>query len=335
MDVLSDLFSSIRIGGSVLAEIRCGGEWGIDMESGDGIPFFYVIDGGCWLLGGETPAKLGKGDLVVAMHWPPHALASSPDSPLQTARDLIAENGREFWTGGTLGRPNILNAGAAEKEVTILSGVFSLNGRGASILIDQLPPLMHLTVEDQDLAPQLKIALEFIHHESLVARPGYVAVATRLMDLLFIQVLRLAITQPTVPIGLLAGIADPSVSRALAAIHAAPHSDWTVAALAREAFLSRTTFAERFKQMVGITPVQYVVRWRMTIAEDLLARSDQTIEQIRTRLGYDSSFVFARSFRAHSGMSPREYRLSRRKVDAARPLAARRDVTPETADPRA
>lgn len=311
MDVLSDLFSSIRIDGSVLAEIRCGGDWGIDMETGDGIPFHYVIEGGCWLLGKE-PIKLSKGDLVVAMHWPSHALASAPDSPLQTARELVAANGLEFWTSGTLGRPNILIAGADEKDVTILSGIFSLKGRAAAILIDQLPALIHLSTREQDLEPQLRMALEFIHQESLGTRPGYIAVATRLMDLLFIQVLRSAITQPSVPIGLLAGLADPSVSRALAAIHASPSTDWTVADLAREAFLSRTTFAERFKEMVGISPIQYVVRWRMTIAEDLLARSDLTIEQIRTRLGYGSSFVFARAFRAHSGLAPREYRLSRR-----------------------
>ncbi|HEY0685605.1 MAG TPA: AraC family transcriptional regulator [Steroidobacter sp.] len=317
MDVLSDIFSSIRIDGSVLAEIRCGGDWGIDMESGHGIPFYYVIEGQCWLLGEARPVQLSKGDLVVAMHWPRHALASFPDSPLQTARDLIASNGSEFWTGGTLGRPNILRAGNAEPDVTILSGVFSLKGRGAAILIDQLPAMMHLSVEEQNLAPQLKMALDFIHHESQATRPGYVAVATRLMDLLFIQVLRSAITQPSVPIGLLAGLADPHVSRTLAAVHASPSTDWTVATLAREAFLSRTTFAERFKQMVGITPIQYVVRWRMTIAEDLLARSDLTVEQIRLRLGYASSFVFARAFRAHSGLAPREYRLACRQRDVS------------------
>lgn len=321
MDVLSDLLSSLRIDGSVLAEIRCGGEWGIDMQTGDGIPFHYLVEGSCWLLGGKAPVQLSQGDLVVAMQWPSHALASSVQSPLQTARDLITASGLEFWTSGTLDQPNILNAGSEEKDVTILSGIFSLKGRAAAILTDQLPPLMHLATEGQELGPQLKMALEFIHLESQGTRQGYMAVATRLMDLLFIQILRSAMSQPGVPIGLLAGLGDPSISRALAAIHATPATDWTVAALSREAFLSRTTFAERFKQVVGITPIQYVTRWRMTIAEDLLARSDMTIEQIRTRLGYGSSFVFARAFRAHTGAAPREYRLSRRSTGETEELS--------------
>ena len=314
IDVLSDLLSSIRIDGSVLSEIRCGGDWGIDMETGDGIPFHYVTEGECWLIGDEEPRKLSAGDIAVAMHWPRHALGSAPDSPLLTARELVARNEMKFWTGGTLDRPNILDAGAERKDVTILSGIFSLKGRGAKLLIDRLPPMMHLTVEEQHLAPQLKMALDFIHYESQAIRPGYIAVASRLMDLLFIHVLRSAISQPDVSIGLLAGLVDPNISRALGAIHANPSNRWTVASLSREAGMSRTTFAERFRQVIGTTPIQYLSRWRMTIAEDLLARSNQTVEQIRSQLGYDSSFVFARAFRAHSGSSPREYRLASRQM---------------------
>lgn len=316
MDVLSEIFSSIRIDGSVLAEIRCGGEWGIDMESGDGIPFHYIIEGQCWLLDAAgQPTHLSEGDLVVATHWPTHALASSPDSPLVTARELITASGLQFWTGGTLDQPNIIHAGNEDVEVRILSGIFSLKGRRTAILIDQLPPLIHFGVQDENLTPHLGMALEFIQYESQASRPGYIAVASRLMDLLFIQVMRSAITQRTVPIGLLAGLADPNISRALAAVHASPASNWTVATMAREAGLSRTTFAERFRQVIGVTPVQYVIRWRMTIAEDLLAGTDISIEQIRTRVGYESSFAFARAFRAHNGYSPREYR---RSVQAAK-----------------
>ncbi|MBB6125231.1 AraC family transcriptional regulator [Sphingobium subterraneum] len=314
-DVLSDLLSLIRIDGSVLSEVRCGGEWGIDMESGNGVPFHYVTEGECWLISNEKPRKLSKGDMVIAMHWPRHALSSSPNGPLLTARELVARNEMTFWTGGTLDRPNILQAGTEEKDVSILSGIFSLNGRGAKLLIDQLPSMMHLQVEEQHLAPELKMALDFIHYESQIKRPGYIAVASRLMDLLFIQVLRSAISQPDVSIGLLAGLVDPNISRTLSAIHAAPSHHWTVASLAREAGMSRTGFAERFRQVIGVTPIQYLTRWRMTIAEDLLVQSNETIEHIRTRLGYDSGFVFARAFRAHSGVSPREYRIARRQAD--------------------
>jgi len=313
MDVLSEIFSAIRVSGSALAEIRCGGGWGIDMETDTiGIPFYHVTEGGCWLLHGPEATRLSEGDLVVAMHWPRHALASAIDSPLETARELINSNDSVFWTGGTLQRPNILSAGTGDKDVRILAGLFSLEGRGSATLIGQLPSMLRLSAGDENLSPQLSMALEFIHHESQSTRPGYIAVAGRLMDLLFIQILRSALTQPTVPIGLLAGLADPHINRALSAIHATPDAQWTVANLAKQAGLSRTIFAERFRAMVGATPIQYVTRWRMTIAEDLLSRTDLGIEIIRTRLGYASGFVFARAFRAHSGLSPRDYRLSKK-----------------------
>ena len=276
------------------------------------------MEGQCWLLGGDVPTPLSAGDLVVAMHWPRHALASSPESPLQAFRDFLLSSGSELWAGGTSSRPKVLQVGHEKADVTILTGVFSLKGRGAKILIDQLPDLMHLHVNDEDLAPQLKMVWEFIHYENKAARHGYVAVASRLMDLLFIQILRSAVKHPKVRIGFLAGLADPSISRALTVIHTSPSNCWTVAMLAREACLSRTTFAERFKQMVGVTPIQYVTRWRMIIAEDLLRQTDLTIEHVRDRLGYGSGFVFARAFRAHSGLSPRDYRRSIQSANRAR-----------------
>lgn len=312
MDVLSEIFSAIRVSGSALAEIQCGGEWGIDMGSDTiGIPFYHVIEGTCWLVTSDETTRLLPGDLAVAMHWPQHALASHPANPLVTARDLVNSNNSVFWTGGTLQRPNILRAGSGGNDVRILCGLFSLEGRGSATIISQLPSLLHLSANDDSLGAQLRMALEFIHHESQVTQPGYVAVASRLMDLLFIQLLRSALNRPSVPIGLLAGLADPQINRALSAIHAAPAKRWTVGSLALQSGMSRTVFAERFKLLIGTTPIQYVTHWRMTIAEDLLSRSEERIEVIRSQLGYESGFVFARAFRAHTGQSPRQFRLSK------------------------
>lgn len=310
MDVLSEILALIRINGSVLAEIQCGGTWGLDMGRGDGIPFHYVTEGECWLISGMAPTRLSPGDLVVAPHWPFHALASSPEHPLVMLSTVIAANGLPAWKGGTLDRPLVIRAGDDRHNVRILSGVFTLEGRGAAMLIEQLPALLHVGAQAEGLAPQLGTALDFIRQEGAVTRPGYVAVATRLMDLLFIQILRVVITQPMAKIGILAGLADAHVGRALAAIHANPAGPWTVANLATEAGLSRTVFAERFRQTVGSTPIQYVNRWCLMAAEEMLARPGIPIDIIRRQLGFGSSFAFARAFRAYRGISPREYRIA-------------------------
>jgi AraC-like DNA-binding protein len=181
----------------------------------------------------------------------------------------------------------------------------------------QLPPLMRLGVQDGSTTPQLKMALEFIEYESEAIRPGYVAVADRLMDLLFIQILRSAMLQPTSNMGIFLGLTDANISRALEAIHTSPAENWTVARLAREAGQSRTIFAQRFREIVGVPPMKYVSQWRLTIAEDLLTQSDLSIEAIRSRLGFGTSFAFARAFSARCGMSPREFRRISRSLNQA------------------
>lgn len=310
MDVLSDLLASMRIDGSVLAELRCGGDWGIDLEEGDGIPFHYILKGHCWLLGLPEPSRLGPGDLVVAPHWRRHVLASSVDQPTTRIRSMIASSGLPLWTGGTLDRPLLMHAGTGDGEVRIVSGVFSVAGRGARLLIAQLPPLLHLEADTEGLVPHFLTAMDFIRQESAVIRPGYRAVASRLMDLLFIQIVRAAMTRPGTEIGLLGGLADPHLSRALAAIHAQPARSWTVAELAAEAGLSRTRFSDRFRRVVDMSPIAYLSRWRMILAEELLARPGTRIEDVRMQLGFSSGFSFARAFRAHSGQTPRDYRKS-------------------------
>jgi AraC family transcriptional regulator, alkane utilization regulator len=323
MDVLSEILTPIRISGSVLSEIECGGMWGIGMGLGvamgfrGGIPFHYLTEGRCWLLDGNSPTLLMPGDLVVAPHWPFHALASSPSQPCTLITEVIAANGLPAWKGGTLDQPLLIKAGSAGADVRILSGVFTLTGRGAGVLIDQLPAMLHLRAQDEGLVPQLRTALDFIRQESAATRPGYLAVAARLMDLLFIQILRAAITQPTVNIGFLAGLSDEHIGRTLAAIHLNPAGPWTVAKLAAEARHSRTTFAERFKGVVGLTPMQYVNQWRISRAEHLLARPGTSIDAVRRELGFSSGFAFARAFRAQRGVSPREFRLSLQKARTA------------------
>jgi len=317
VDVLSEILSSIRISGSVLAEIACGGAWGIDMGLGDGVPFHYLTEGRCWLMDGGSPTLLLPGDLVVASRWTFHALASSPEHPCLPITEVIAANGLPAWKGGTLDQPLLIKAGTPGGEVRILSGVFTLTGRGAGVLIEQLPTILHLRAQDEGLVPQLRTALDFIRQESAVARPVFVAVAARLMDLLFIQILRAAITQPTVNIGFLAGLSDGHIGRALAAIHANPAGQWTVATLAAEARHSRTIFAERFRRVVGLTPMQYVNQWRIARAEQLLARPETSIDAVRRELGFSNSFAFARAFRAQRGMSPREFRLLMQKFRTA------------------
>lgn len=316
MDVLSDILAFSHVSGAVLAEVDCRGDWAIDMLDSEiagefqhhAMPFHYVIEGEGYLLRDGSCMPVGMGDLIVAPSWPRHAVVSDPALPQASIVDIIAENGFEAWDGGTINRPLRFVAGKGESNTRLLSGVFRIKGHAVSMLLKELPSLMKLSINDKTLDEQFATALSFIRQEATEIRPGYVAVAGRLTDLLFIQILRSCMATSEADVGVLAALSDRSIARALAAIHDSPATPWTVSSLAAQAHLSRTLFAERFRNLVRLTPIQYVNRWRMVVAQDLLLTSDLPIGEIQLRLGFSSGFTFSRVFRQITGTNPRAYR---------------------------
>nr|MBP8672200.1 AraC family transcriptional regulator [Sphingobium sp.] len=305
MDVLSEILALSHVSSSVLSEIDCRGDWAIDMldksvaatSQWHAMPFHYVLDGEAYLRHGETHSLLHAGDLIVAPGWPPHAIVSHPKSVAIAITDLISANGLEVWDGSTISRPVTFVAGDGKSVTRLLSGVFTIKGHAADMLMSQFPPLMKLSVGDDTIDEQFATALSFMHQEGQKERPGYVAVAERMTDLLFIQIIRSCTSIAEMQSGLFAALADKSIARALKAIHEDPSVPWTVSSLAKKAGLSRTVFAKRFHTLVGVTPIQYLTRWRLIVAEDMLLRSDLPVGEIQARLGFSSSFAFSRAFR--------------------------------------
>lgn len=316
MDVLSDILAFSHVSGSVLAEIDCRGDWAIDMLDSHiageiqnhAMPFHYMIEGEGYLVRDGVCMAVGIGDLIVAPSWPRHAVVSDPALPQASIVEIIAANGFEAWDGGLINRPLRFIAGQGDRDARLLSGVFRIEGHAVAMLLKELPPLLKLSIDDRTLDEQFATALSFVRQETAEIRPGYVAVAGRLTDLLFIQILRSCMATAEADVGVLAALSDTNIARALMDIHESPSAPWTVSSLAGRAHLSRTLFAERFRDLVGQTPIQYVNRWRIVVAQDLLLTSDLPIGEIQLRLGFASSFAFSRVFRQITGMSPSAYR---------------------------
>lgn len=316
MDVLSDILAFSHVSGAVLAEIDCRGDWAIDMLDSDiagefqhhAMPFHYMIEGEGYLVKDGACIAVSMGDLIVAPSWPRHAVVSDPALPQASIVDIIAENGFQAWDGGMINRPLRFIAGQGKSNARLLSGVFRIKGHAVAMLLKELPSLLKLSIDDRTLDEQFATALSFVRQETTQIRPGYVAVAGRLTDLLFIQILRSCMATAEADVGILAALSDRSIARALTAIHESPATPWTVSSLASQAHLSRTLFAERFRDLVGLTPIQYVNRWRIVVAQDLLLTSDLPIGEIQLRLGFSSSFVFSRVFRQITGTNPRSFR---------------------------
>ena len=169
-----------------------------------------------------------------------------------------------------------------------------------------LPPLLVLSLREVD---GLEQTLSLLFAESERVRCGQRLLADRLFDVLVLQLLRWLLDHPAeaaLPTGLLTGLSDPKLARALTAIHERPGADWSLAAMAEAAGMSRSAFAAAFKQQVGYTPAEYLAQWRMTIAQSLL-RNGLTIKTISHQLGYRNPSSLSRAFTQATGSSPRAW----------------------------
>ena len=146
-------------------------------------------------------------------------------------------------------------------------------------------------------------------NESAEKRAGGESVLAKLSELMFIEVIRRHLAGlPPEQAGWLAGLRDPFVGKALSLMHAKPAQDWTIEELGKEAGLSRSVLAERFSDLVGMPPMQYLAKWRMQIAAQLLASGVSNIASVAAEIGYSSEAAFSRAFKKIVGVPPSEWR---------------------------
>ncbi|MEK8052618.1 AraC family transcriptional regulator [Ideonella sp. DXS22W] len=173
-------------------------------------------------------------------------------------------------------------------------------------IVAALPPLLQVPL---DAVPGLRPALDLLFAETDQVRCGSRLLADRLFEVVLIQLLRWVIDHPQavgVSSGLVMGLSDPRLARALVALHGAPQDDWTLSKMAAVAGMSRSAFAEAFKTVTGTTPSAYLTDWRLTLASTLL-RTGQPQKLVAAELGFSSGSSLSRAFRQRFGAAPREW----------------------------
>jgi AraC-like DNA-binding protein len=174
---------------------------------------------------------------------------------------------------------------------------------GANPLARALPECLHLPLSS---VRALNHTLELLFAEASSSNQGREVILDRLCDVLMIQVLRHEFEHGTLSVGLLAGLADRQLAPALGAIHERPHEPWQLETLAREACMSRARFTEHFRNVVGMPPGEYLTRWRIGVAQDLLRRG-MPVKVVSAQAGYTSAPAFTRAFTGLVGVSPRQW----------------------------
>jgi AraC-like DNA-binding protein len=300
LDPLSDVLSLLKPHTYVAGGFDVGGKLSIQFGRHDGIKCYAVVSGQCWLVveGISEPLRLAAGDCFLLPHGRPFCLATDLSAPPTDFHTFLACKPKL-----TDGRLALINGGG---ECCIVGGHFAFTGSHARILLDVLPTIAHIRHESDKSA--MRWSLERMRHELSDPRPGSFLIVQHLAHMMLVQALRLYLTEgPQGGVGWLFALADPQIGAAIQAMHSHPARHWTLQELAEEAGMSRSSFAQRFKEIVGNSPMEYLARWRMLVAADKLANTRNSVAEIALTLGYESESAFSTAFKRTMGCSPRQY----------------------------
>ncbi len=298
MDPLSDVLALLKPQSYLTAGFDAGGDWAVRFDNQIGrIKCYALIKGACWLKmdGIDKPVRLSSGDCFVLPSGRSFLLASDVRLPPATAHAVFA--GARH--GGV-----VVHEGGGE---TFLEGTrFEVNGRKAQALLGALPPIVHLEAAEDQAA--LRWSIERMMVEIRESKPGATLAAHHLAHMMLLQALRLYLSrQAGNRVGWFYALADPQLNAAIAAMHADPAHHWTLGALASQAGMSRSIFAQRFRAKVGETPIAYLTRWRMMLAGERLTSGHGSLTQAARSSGYVSDSAFNTAFKRVMGCSPRRY----------------------------
>ena len=314
-DVLSDVLRSIRLTGAVFFDFQLSSPWVAEAPpaqeiAGNVMPgaqrvieYHLVARGACWAnVVGEPPIRLKAGDLIVFPQGDPHVLSSEPG--LRAVPDMT------LFIRPRSSLPLVYERGGGGPDrARIVCCFLGCDERPFNPLLSALPRTIHLSGAGNEatsgwLATLLNIAVR----ESGTARAGRDNILARMSELMFVEAIRRYIeTLPATETGWLAGLRDPVVGQALAALHGEPASPWTVERLARGVGVSRSVLADRFTGMVGQPPMQYLALWRMQLASRLLLEGE-SVAATAGVVGYESEAAFSRAFKKIVGEAPTTWR---------------------------
>jgi AraC-like DNA-binding protein len=320
MDALSDVLGAVRLTGAVFLEMEMRENWSyltaparaiadvIMPEADHVIPYHLLLSGDCYarLPEGE-PVKLQAGEVVMFPAGDRHVLATGNRAGLQMRPvEISGESLR-----GMLNRGQVtpLREGAAGDATRIVCGFLSCDRRMAEPILQCLPRLLRVNLRDSGTAAWVRSSIQFSIAQGAARRPGSAMVLARLSEVLFAEAVRQYMESlPESQTGWLGALRDRHVGRALALLHDRPCTAWTLERLSHEVGLSRSALGDRFAALVGKPPMQYLMSWRLAMAETRLRRGEGSIQRIATDVGYESEAAFCRAFKREFGMPPAAWR---------------------------
>lgn len=322
MDALSDALRVLELTGAVFLDAEFSAPWCVrsdpghtmspNTRGGPNFVFFHVLtEGACnsRLIADGATLQLAAGDLVMLPREDAHLLGSNLRLAPTQAHTLVQPG----VNGGMLR----IQHGGGGARTRFVCGFLSCDHQLCGPMLESLPRMLKVPLGDGPAFHWLTGLMHAGTVETSAPRPGGETVLAKLAELLFVEAIRRYVElMPEEKTGWLAGLRDRFVGRALAKLHERPNHDWTVDELAASVGLSRSALAQRFADLIGQAPIQYLTRWRLTIAAQRLRNDNASLARIAEDGGYDSEQAFNRAFKRTFGTTPAAWRREARAAAA-------------------
>jgi AraC family transcriptional regulator, alkane utilization regulator len=318
MDALSDVLRIVQLTGAVYLDGAFSAPWCVNVPADSAlcsaylppsdrvISFHLVTEGRCWAMLPHNPGDallVDAGEVIVVPQGETHLLGSAVDlapkfmGPLLT--DQVETRPGEVMT---------LAYGGGGALTRMVCGFLTAQEIWRNPLLSALPRLFKVGMRGSN-ASWLESSLRFATEEAASAHAGRATVLAKLAELVFVEAVRRYVdTMPDDRKGWLAGLRDRFVARALTLMHARPAHPWTVEDLARKVGISRSGLAQRFADLLGVPPMQYLAQWRLQLAAQQLRLGDRSLALVAADVGYESEAAFNRAFKREFGVPPATWR---------------------------
>jgi AraC-like DNA-binding protein len=318
MDALSDVLRIVQLTGAVYLDGAFSSPWCVNVPADSAlcsaylppseriVSFHLVTEGRCWAMlphDRGSALQVDAGDIIVVPQGETHVLGSATDLPPELLAPVLAHQ-----VETAPGEVMTLAYGGGGAVTRMICGFLAAQDIWRNPLLSGLPRLFKVNMRGSS-ASWLESSLRFATEQAASAHAGSATVLAKLSELVFVEAVRRYVdTMPDDRKGWLAALRDRFVARALTLMHARPTHPWTVEDLAHRVGMSRSGFAQRFAELLGVPPMQYLAQWRLQLAAQQLRLADLPLASVAEAVGYESEAAFNRAFKREFGVPPATWR---------------------------
>ena len=303
-DLLSDVFETIRLKGTLYFRTDYSPPWAITVPAYEqAARFHFVIQGCCHVsLPSGSNIVLEPGDVVLIPRGRGHVLADRLGRAPAPLERVIQESGYDGKGAFVIGKSD------PQATTQMVCGHLGFSQGADHPLLGALPEVILITQPDRARYPLLDESLRLVARRALSDEVGAAASIARLSEVFFIEAVRASVERHPPLANVMTAMTDLHIGRALELVHKTPGDPWTVETLAKASGMSRSRFAERFAELVGVAPMAYVTEWRLQKALARLSSSKASVKEVAAQAGYQSAAAFARAFSQRFGIPPTDTR---------------------------